>query len=188
MANGRPVPSSKVGLQTPARNGKPSLIPLIILSFLYLAYLLGVIIAPLYVEKLDDLFGNYFSPVLRLVTACVLFLLFLIIGIAIYLRKGSPAKPPVPQQRSRPRALKLTPDNPPVNRFKPVRPAETPLKNTTKNEAVPAKTDDKKPGKEEVIVYPALVEGGIFGDTYIRITDSKILKLRSMVVEPKYLK
>jgi hypothetical protein len=38
-----------------------------------------------------------------------------------------------------------------------------------------------------VFTYPDLVEGGIFGDTYIRISPAKTLKLRTLVVEPEHL-
>jgi hypothetical protein len=41
--------------------------------------------------------------------------------------------------------------------------------------------------KRTVVPYPLEVEGGIYGETMIPLSPSKVLKLRSLVVEPEYL-
>jgi hypothetical protein len=46
---------------------------------------------------------------------------------------------------------------------------------------------EQKQGPPTVVVYPDLVEGGIFGDTFIRISSARTLKLRTLVVEPEHL-
>jgi hypothetical protein len=51
----------------------------------------------------------------------------------------------------------------------------------------PRPTVPERPVQAMVVTYPDLVEGGIYGDTFIKISPGRTLKLRSLVVEPEHL-
>jgi len=76
-------------------------------------------------------------------------------------------------------------------------PTPTPSEGITPVErlAIPAKmageVKEEKKSKSEaekaILEYPPKVGPGIYGDTYIPITEEKMLKLRVRIVEPEYL-
>jgi hypothetical protein len=135
------------------------------------------------VTQVAEQIDPQFPPLYRFIGAIVLFILLAAVGILVYRPKKSPEQPPVaPPPSRKPTSSQSPPVNrpaPQVNKFKPVSPE--------------AKQVVKKPesvrSKEPVIfTYPAVVGGGIFGDTYIEVTDDKIVRIRSLVVDPEYMK
>ncbi|MBN1390604.1 MAG: hypothetical protein JXA22_08185 [Candidatus Thermoplasmatota archaeon] len=161
------------------RRGIPT-VPILVMA-IYLVYLGVFIVAPKFVSRLDEELGSMFPPLWRLVGAVVLFIVFAIVLVVNLMTRSTP-EPPVQQRIQVTKAANVPPlpQGPP--RFKPVVTDKQPVK-TPK----PAGTGVNIPARSQVIVYPQEVEGGIFGDTYIGIGTNKVLKLRSLVVEPEYL-
>ncbi|WP_455392635.1 hypothetical protein [[Eubacterium] cellulosolvens] len=60
-------------------------------------------------------------------------------------------------------------------------------KTKVKPAEVVAPSASKDKIKPKVLVYPSEVEGGIYGDTFIKIDDDTVMKLRTLVVEDIYL-
>ena len=159
-------------------------------SIVYAIYIGVMIIGPKFVTQLADELDPLIAPLWRLVGAGVLFIvLALIIVFTLVAKPGSsqvgpPAAPkpagPAPAVR-----VQTAPANAPPSKFKPVTGAQAPRKDEPPK-PTPKKVEDER-ARSQVIIYPLEVEGGIFGDTYIELSKNKVLKLRSMVVEPKYL-
>lgn len=163
----------------------------VILILLYAAYLGVAIVAPLFIGSLADWMDGIMPPLFRVIGAAVLFGIFG--GILFYLTffahvGSSPVRNPAPEQRRVP-----TSRPPDPGRFRPVANAGS---NSPKGSAVQENKNEKGSEKKKIekqketpaiISYPLEVEGGIYGDTYIKLSDKKLLKLRSMVVEPELL-
>lgn len=162
---------------------------------IYILYIALVFIGPLISGEIEEALEQNFPEVFRLVGAVILFVILLIIGIILYTRSpstGTPKRPSPPGPNGIRSGSKSPAGGRAVNKFKPL---ESPTRGPTSPEKprkTPVKKDIKKEyreePKEEVIEFPKLVEGGIFGDTFIKINGGKVLKLRSQVVEPRYLK
>ena len=196
MVNGRPDQQIR-GRRVPENTGNgPSILPLIVLLTVYLLYLIILVIVPLISEGMEDSLENSFPQLYRLIGAGVLFLILTVAGLIIY---GKGLSGPKPGQATRKPVPPIntpgpTPSKQTVTKFKPLTqrgpPGVSPKMSGTdepvKKAEQPKVKDDKK--QDELIVFPRFVEGGIFGDTLIRIDDGKVLKIRSQVVEPRYLK
>jgi hypothetical protein len=176
---------SPQGPPTQMKGSSPA-IP-IFLAILYAAYLGLMILGPKFVSQLADELDPKISPFLRLVGAGVLFIVFALIIVVNLLSKPKPLAPQPP--RPSPQVGKgpgpKAPAGPPPSTFKPIA-AKIPAKKEEPPKPQPKKVEDESAGSQ-VIIYPVEVEGGIFGDTYIGLSPKKVLKLRSMVVEPEYL-
>jgi hypothetical protein len=160
----------------------------VFMVIIYILYVAVAMIGPKVSSQLADELDPVFPSTYRLVAAGVLFVLFaVIIAWAVFFRKPSnetaPPRAPGPIAPSV-KAPPVPPKADTSTKFKPVvKPAEP------KKETAPPtkKVEEKKETEPKVIVYPVEVEGGIFGDTYIQLSPEKVLKLRSMVVEPEHL-
>jgi len=153
-----------------------------ILIILYAAYVVVLIVLPALTDLLPESLEGSFPSLYRFIVAAILF--FVVGGAVLYiLRGGSGSTPENKNPPGTPPDIRRAPPGPPPRpvtsdgapRFKPVEKKEEQKK--------------EEPGKEkEIVVYPREVEGGIYGDTYIGIDENRMLKLRSMVVEPEYVK
>lgn len=183
MPNGIPDPRLRGRPQPPPSGPTVSPGPMIFLILIYLIYIGGAIVAPLFVAEVAEQVDPQFPPLYRFIGAIVLFVIFAVIGALIYRPRQAPQQPPRPPQPTprppspQPAAVKKPVQQ--VNKFKPVSQGAKPAVNKPE----PARSKEPK-----VFTYPAVVEGGIFGDTYIEVTDQKIIRIRSLVVEPGYMK
>lgn len=183
-----PVQRSPVPLPPQKKKGSFPVISILLLA-IYLTYLGVAIVAPLFVSSLSDSLDDILSPLYRVVAAAVLFAVFaMAILYMTFVGSSNEALPP-PAPRPRPPAPSgaLGP-----SRFKPVgvpsAPVKSPLVQAKKEMKPPASKSFGKPkDKPTIITYPLEVEGGIFGDTYIQLSEMKVIKLRSVVVEPDQL-
>ncbi|MGA1819625.1 MAG: hypothetical protein ACMUHU_01305 [Thermoplasmatota archaeon] len=168
------------GSPPPPGKGSFPLFPIFALV-LYVAYLGIFIIGPKFVSLLADEFDPIFPPLFRMVGAVVLFLvLAVIIGLNL-LSKPKPQEPVQPKAPG-PKVPAAQPPQASPAKFKPV------VKEPEVKKAAPiVKRMEDEPVRSQVITYPLEVEAGIFGDTYIGLSPNKVLKLRSLVVEPEYL-
>jgi len=169
----------------PQTKGKSPAMPIILL-IIYAAYLGLMIIGPKFVSQLADELDPIVAPFLRWIGAGILFLVFAIMIMYSLLSKPKPAarQTPRPQQQAIVKAQAKPPGAAPPSKFKPIT-----VKATEKKEKPlpPVKKVEDEKARSQMIIYPVEVEGGIFGDTYIQLGQKKVLKLRSMVVEPEYL-
>ena len=158
---------------TPKPRGGPSPFSFLLI-LLFIAYVVVFIILPQYTDVLPDTLLAGFEPLYRLVVAGVIFVVIALILILSRSRKA-------PSQKRAPAASSLVggpPGQGEVKRFKPVTP----------NVGGPEKAmDGPVDTPPKVFIYPKEVEGGIYGDTFISIDEKKVMKLRSLVVEPEYL-
>lgn len=176
----------------PTQKRSIPVVPLVLL-LIYAIYVGVMIIAPIYVSSLGDTIDGILEFNVRVAIGGVLLVIFIFILGYTLMDSGKPAKPPVRKPAPPPGA---TP-GPPANRFKPVQPpaakapvkAQPPQKEQPKKEEKVQKIDEVKDQtpKQTVVSYPNEVEGGFYGATFIEISKTKVLKLRSLVVEPKYL-
>jgi hypothetical protein len=193
----QPVQGRQGGPPPPAK--KQGSIPVfpIVLLVIYIIYVGVMIIGPIYVDSLRSNIDNILDFNTRVAIGGVLLALFIVIlGYTLYdsgRSQSPPARPP-PRPGPAPQGA--------VSKFKPVQPAKPapePAKvaPTTQVSAPPNKEGStakpkevEKPGtpKQTIISYPNEVEGGFYGATMIDISKTKVLKLRSMVVEPEYLR
>ncbi|HHD15693.1 MAG TPA: hypothetical protein ENK47_03185 [Euryarchaeota archaeon] len=174
------------------RNGLPTL-PIVLL-LIYSLYVGAFILAPLYISSIGDALDDKIPPDIRLVIGGVLLALFLIILLYKLLSGGDPAGRPSPAvrprtgpagegSRFRPVQPRKTPAAP---RFKP--PTQPPIEPAGRGKGTkPAPGPAKEEQKRTIITYPSEVEGGIYGETFIPVGSSRLVKLRSLVVEPEYL-
>lgn len=185
-----PPPAKKQGISVPV-------LPLVLL-LLYVVYVGVMIIAPILVSSFKDTIDGVLEFNIRVAIGGILLLVFIAIMVLNLLDSGKtktpPSRKPAPPPGARP--------PPRTNRFKPVQPAsvepsppqtssvnvsqvkEAPSGEAARRPVVDGKTQAKEP---TVISYPTEVEGGFYGATFIEISSSKVLKLRSLVVEPEYL-
>ncbi|MGA1792482.1 MAG: hypothetical protein ACMUHM_00870 [Thermoplasmatota archaeon] len=168
------------GSPPPPGKGSFPMFPIFAL-LLYVAYLGIFIIGPKFVSLLADEFDPIFPPLWRLVGAVVLFLALALIIAYSLISKPKPLETVQPKAPG-PRAPAVPPAPVSQAKFKPVAKVPEPAK-----PAEPVKRVEDEPVRSQVITYPLEVEGGIFGDTYIGLSPNKVLKLRSLVVEPEYL-
>jgi hypothetical protein len=185
-----PVQRSAVP-QGPPPQSKGGIPPFPIFAIILYAVYLGVmIIGPKFISTLADELDPMIPPLWRLVGAGLLFLILASIIVATLLKKPKTGQegPPSPKGIPGPSPSTRTQSAPAGSaaaKFKPVMAdRKSPKEETPKQ--VPKKVEDEPP-RSQVVAYPLEVEGGIFGDTYIQLSPNKVLKLRSMVVEPKYL-
>ena len=158
---------------TPRPRGGPSPFSFLLI-LLFIAYVVVFIILPQYTDLLSEALLADFEPLYRLVVAGALFVVIALILILSRSRKAP--------SRGRAPAASAFVGNPTkqgeVKRFKPVTP----------NVGGPEKAmDGPVDTPPKVFIYPKEVEGGIYGDTFISIDEKKVMKLRSLVVEPEYL-
>lgn len=182
-----PVQNNPTRQGPPKKDGFP-ILPVVLLA-IYGIYAGLMLIAPIYVDPLNEAINGALDITARLAIGGVLLVLFIIIMI-YNMSEGSSGPqrkaPPGPPLRKPP----MAPGQVQAKQFKPVvqpKPAQAvPAAPPVKKEEAPAKavSEIKKP---LIILYPKEVEGGIYGDTFIHLTDSKTLRIRSMVVEPEYL-
>lgn len=188
-----PVQRSPVPPPPPQGQGSGMPIIPVILVVLYVGYLGAAIIGPLFIDPLAEAVDGVLDPLIRVVIAGILFALFA--AVIIYMtffsaeeqevRRPLPPPPGVrPKQQAGPS---------PPSKFKPVAPAGigAPAKKPD-----PVKKEEEKPDPRSIerpkegptiIAYPLEVEGGIFGDTYIELSEMKVLKIRSMIIGPDQL-
>lgn len=175
----------------PPPSGKKSIPAFPIFAVVVYAIYLGVmIIGPKFVTQLADELDPLIEPLWRLVGAGVLFVVLALIIVYNLMAKPSPdpqdpPRIPKPGPPSGVVRVQTPPAGAPLTKFKPVGGPPSPKKEPIPKPE-PKKVEDEA-AKSQVIVYPLEVEGGIFGDTYIQLSPKKVLKLRSMVVEPEYL-
>ncbi|MGA1822062.1 MAG: hypothetical protein ACMUIG_06015 [Thermoplasmatota archaeon] len=186
MPNGIPDPRQQGRPQPPPNGPKASPGPLILLIIIYVLYIGLAIIAPQFISDIADLIDPAIPALFRFIGAIVLFIILVLIGAFVYRPREASPNPPKPAQPvskppSRPPAPPVGKPSPQVNKFKPVAPGTRPA---------PGKPEPEKTGQKEpkIFTYPSVVEGGIFGDTYIEVTDDKIVRIRSLVVEPVHMK
>ena len=163
----------------PAKSNAP-IVP-IIAVIVYVLYLGIFIVGPKFVSTMAEEFDPMFPPLWRLVGAGLLFVILAIVIITNLLSKPASATPAPPK----PLGTRVPPPSPPQAtppKFKPV--VKEPEQ---RKPEVQVKKVEDEPIRSQVITYPLEVEGGIFGDTYIGLSPNKVIKIRSMVVEPEYL-
>lgn len=168
---GGPAPKNRSGIPV---------VPVIILV-IYVVYFGIFMIAPKVLSQLSQEMDPVFPPLWRLIVAVLLFMVFgtiLVLNLLYKKKPDLPVRPTAPGQRS----TGAPPDQQAAPRFKPVVKEAPPA-------AMPApeRKTVEQPVRSQVIIYPQEVEGGIFGDTYIGLGPNKVLKLRSLVVEPEYV-
>jgi len=160
----------------------------VFLIIVYVLYVAVAIIGPEASSQLADELDPVFSPTYRVVAAGVLFVLFAVLIVwKVFFGRSDPKEQPAPPVRQTQQTVKAIPAAPMTGaspKFKPVTRVPEAGSETPKKEN---KAQEKKEIEPRVIVYPLEVEGGIFGDTYIQLSPEKLLKLRSMVVEPEHL-
>ncbi len=154
---------------------------------LYILYIAVAIIGPKVSGQLASELDPIFPSTYRLIGAGVLFVIFAIVIIWVVFLK--PPAAPQPQRRPAPQGPGFKPTPPKTGaqapgKFKPVSKPAHETKTASKPQV---KVNEKKEIEPKVIIYPVEVEGGIIGDTYIKLSPEKVLKLRSMVVEPEYI-
>jgi hypothetical protein len=173
---------------TPQKEGEGFPMLPVFMVIIYILYVAVALIGPTVSSQIADELDPVFPSTYRVVAAGVLFVLFaMLIVWAVFFRKPTEERTPVQTAGQRPPTPMAPPAAPKANapnKFKPVTKVPEP-----KKEAPPRvdKVEVKKEVKPKVILYPLEVEGGIFGDTYIQLSPEKVLKLRSMVVEPEHL-
>ena len=164
----------------------------VFLTVLYIIYIAAFIIGPLYGgDYLGEELEERFPPLFRLIGSGLLFVLFAaIIFFSLAKRGRGQSRPATGPQRqplgtsaanSAPAAggKEKAPFSSEERTFKPVTIGADPLKEGKKAE---------KKKEKRIITYPKWTEGGIYGATYIDLGQEKTLKLRSLIMEPKYLK
>lgn len=156
----------------------------------YAIYLGVMIIGPKFITQLADELDPLIEPLWRLIGAGILFVVLVLIIIYNMIAKPKPDQeghPTIPKPGGPPPGVraKIPPVVAPTSKFRPIAGAQIPKKEEPPKPA-PKKVKDE-PARSQVVIYPLEVEGGIFGDTYIHLSPNKVLKLRSMVVEPEYL-
>lgn len=174
MANGVTAPANTVA--RPGQSGRVSLLPAM-LVLVFLAYVMAFLILPQFIPDVDALF----EPIpltLRVITGAVLFGIFLVMILSTAFQKASRTDPS--RMNTPAMGTSVSPSQP---AFKPVTPA-------VGARSQPAAVDPPKPVTDSkvqtptIYTYPVVVEGGIYGDTFVRITETKVLKVRSLVVGP----
>ena len=179
-----PGPPQKKGITIPV-------LPIVLL-LLYAVYVGVMIIGPYYVSSLGDTIDGILEFNIRVAIGGVLLVIFIFIMAYTLMESGKPKRVPV----ARPPPSPGPRPSPPVNKFKPVTspavkvevPAPAEKKVEPKGEEIPKPAEPVKDiPKQTVISYPNEVEGGFYGATFIEISKTKVLKLRSLVVEPEYL-
>ncbi|MCK5773170.1 MAG: hypothetical protein KAH57_05230 [Thermoplasmata archaeon] len=159
---------------TPRPRGGPSPFSFLLI-LLFIAYVVVFIILPQYTDVISEALLADFQPLYRLVVAGALFVVIALILIVSRSRKSAPPRGRAPTASA---LVGTPPKQGEVKRFKPVIPkVDGPEKAVDGPVVTPPK----------VFIYPKEVEGGIYGDTYISIDEKKVMKLRSLVVEPEYL-
>ena len=156
----------------------------------YAIYLGVMIIGPKFVTQLANELDPLIEPLWRLIGAGVLFIILAVIivyTLVVKPKSGQQGPPPIAKPGGAAPAVRVQPQSRSADpsKFKPI-PGPKADKKEEPPRSEPRKVKDE-PAKSQVIVYPLEVEGGIFGDTYIQLSPAKVLKLRSMVVEPEYL-
>jgi hypothetical protein len=180
----RPGPASR-------KTGKLPLLPIVLLV-IYGLYIGVLIIAPALSKDLEETMEGFFPPNFRFIVGGILLGAFALIMVINLLDTGKPGAGPQLQSRPGPGGE--------VKKFKPVQPAQArTAPQSVKQPSPPPKPPEKQvparkseppvppePRKIE-ITYPQEVEGGIYGETFIELGQQKVLKLRSLVVEARYL-
>ncbi len=171
----RPPPQTMPPRQGPPGKprGGPGPLPFLLI-LLFIAYVSVFMILPQYTDLMPESLLNGFEPMYRLAVAGGLFVVIAIL-IMMLSRKRSPSRGRA--QGSFAPVVK-PPQQGEVRRFKPV---SQDVDRPERSMDGPADTPPK------VFTYPREVEGGIYGETYISIDEKKVMKLRSLVVEPEYL-
>ncbi|MFW3145934.1 MAG: hypothetical protein ACMUIE_03895 [Thermoplasmatota archaeon] len=176
----------------PARGGFP--IAPVVMVVAYLIYLGAAIVGPLFVEPLGEFADGLLEPLYRLIIAGILFVIF---AVAIVYMAMAPSAPPgSPPGGAPPGRPGFPPPAPPgqQGKFRPVAPPSFSPPVAAKQPSAPPKKEEPPIKKVEaerkgptLVVYPLEVEGGIFGETYIALSEAKVLKLRSMLIGPEHL-
>jgi len=163
-----------------------------ILVSLYIIYLVVFVVIPALVSDVGQWMGDPLPPIYRMIGAVVLFVVFsiLILFLTFY-RQGDAASskrtgpPAVTVAETGPRQVPQTASIGDM-RFKPVM-------DISKEVRRPEPSSEARmqgtviAARPQVIVYPSDVGGGIYGDTFIRLSQNKVLRMRSMIVDESYL-
>ncbi len=153
--------------------GGPGPLPFLLI-LLFIAYVSVFMILPQYTDIVPETLLDGFEPMYRLAVAGGLFFVIAVL-IMMLSRKKAPSRGRA-QGFSAP--VGRSPQQGEVRKFKPVAP----------DVVSPGRaTDGPVDTPPKVFIYPKEVEGGIYGETYISIDEKKVMKLRSLVVEPEYL-
>ncbi len=155
---------------------------------LYLIYIGAMVLAPYFIEPYGKVLDGILSPLIRLILAVVLMVVFGALMLRDLLQgKGDELPPPGRSQISRAAPLgaaSVQGGAPP--RFTPV-PGPGPGPVTPQPTPPKPREIERGPSAPTVFTYPQDVEGGIYGDTYVQITQSKIIRIRSLVVDKRYM-
>jgi len=176
---------SPIPQQRPSGGFQMPLLPAA-LVVLYLVYIGAMILAPYFIEAYGKVLDTILSPLVRLIIAVVLMVVF---GALMFsdLLKGRSGEGPAPDRSQIPRAAPL--GGGPVTgsaqaRFTPV---AGPGPIAPPQTALRPREIERGPSAPTIFTYPQDVEGGIYGDTYVQITQSKIIRIRSLVVDKRYM-
>ena len=161
MGNGAHVPQRPES--RPARVIAP--FPVLI-TIIYLALTAALMALPALVPSIGDAMDPIVSPVVRLIGMVILGVIFLLVIISsIAARTPSPAVDTTSNAAVQQR-VQAAPAQ--------ARPAVQP----------PAPAKQAPAAAPRTFVYPDMVEGGIYGDTYVKLQDGSTIKLRTQVVGP----
>lgn len=173
--------------QRPLGGFRPPLLPAA-LVVLYLAYIGAMVLAPYFIEPYGKVIDGILSPLIRLILAVVLMIVFG--GLMLKeLFQGKDQGPIAPDRSQVPRAAPLVAG--PV--IGSAQPRFTPISGTGPGPVAPPQTPtrvreiERGPSAPTIFTYPQDVEGGIYGDTYVQITPNKIIRIRSLVVDKRYM-
>lgn len=173
--------------QRPSGGFRPPLLPAV-LVVLYLVYVGAMVLAPYFIEPYGKVLDGILSPLIRLVLAVVLMVVFG--GLMLRdLLKGKEQGPIASDRSQVPRAAPLG-GGPVIGmaqpRFTPVAgPGPGPM--AQPQAPMRVREIEKGPSTPNIFTYPQDVEGGIYGDTYVQITPNKIIRIRSLVVDKRYM-
>jgi hypothetical protein len=175
MAHMGMMSGSSAGRGT-GRSGSVSPLQMVLL-ITYAVIVSFLIVLPMYVDQVSRMLRPL-GETTRFIIAVASGLLIAFILIAMIAVKASGQAEVATVDR---------PVRPTVQRMAPAQTIAAPVA-----AAAPGATQLRQPVVDRsplrsVVTYPDLVEGGIFGDTYIAISPGKTLKLRSLVVEPEHL-
>jgi hypothetical protein len=155
---------------------------------MYLTYIGALIIAPYFVKPYGDSLDKVLPPLYRLILAVVLMVVFgglLLHELIKGQKRGEGPQDTLPINRAAP--LGRTPGQGSVEpRFAPV--PGTNIPPPTPPQTVQRVREVERPASApNIFTYPLVVEGGIYEDTYIQLTPSKIVRIRSLMVDQRYM-
>ncbi|MDG6224305.1 MAG: hypothetical protein QCI82_02200 [Candidatus Thermoplasmatota archaeon] len=140
----------------------------VIITVLYLALTAAFMALPALVPSIGGAIDPIVNPVVRLIAMVILGVIFLLVIISsIASRPKAPATTVPAEQRPSPKPVQA------IARPEPQAPTQA--------------KRSPQPAAPRTYVYPDMVEGGIYGDTYIKLEGQRTLKLRTQVVGPEHV-